>query len=61
MKEKVIKKFIKVHEPPIPRIFTMTHRLEKIIEMAEKDMQTGKNMSPAFHSMQAMDKYLDSL
>ncbi len=56
-----LRNFLRTREVYISAIPRMTPELERIIGIAEEDMKTGKNMSPAFHSMQEMDKYLDSL
>jgi addiction module RelB/DinJ family antitoxin len=39
---------------------TMTSELAAIISGAEQDLRQNKNISPAFSSARAMDKYLDA-
>jgi hypothetical protein len=39
----------------------MTPELEQLLDTIEQDIQTGKNMSPAFSDSKSMDEYLDAL
>ena len=39
----------------------MTPQLEKLIFQVEKDIKTGRNLSPVFTSAKEMDDYLDSI
>src|SRR3989344_8399934 len=41
------------------KTYRMTPYLEKIIEKAEKDIATGKNLSPAFDNADDFIDYLD--
>ncbi len=36
-------------------------KLERILRAADKDIKAGKNLSPIFTNMKAMDKYLNKL
>src|SRR3989344_5931524 len=41
------------------KTYRMTPYLEKIIEKAEKDITTGKNLSPTFNNADDFIEYLD--
>lgn len=56
-----LRNFIRTREVVFSDIPQMTPELEKLIGQVEKDIKEGKNISPAFHTAEEMDKYLDSL
>jgi len=52
--------FVRSKELHISLAPRMTPWLEKLIGRAEKDLKAGKNISPAFSSGKAMDRWLKS-
>lgn len=55
-----LKEFIRTKEARFSILPQMTPRLEKILEGVERDLKTGRNLSPIFSSSEGMDKYLDN-
>ena len=56
-----LKEFIREQEVRLSLTPRMSSRLDKLLEGVEKDIKTGRNLSPAFSSGHAMDTYLDAL
>ncbi len=56
-----LKDFIRTKEAKFSILSKMTPKLERILDIVEKDIKLGKNLSPVFESGEEMDKYLDSL
>ena len=56
-----LRNFIRTREVYISSIPHMTLELERLLGIVEKDIKTGKNMSPAFSSAEKANKYLASL
>lgn len=55
-----LKEFIRNRSVSFSAIPRMTPYLEGVLGTIEKDIKTGKNMSPAFSSPEEMDEYLDA-
>ncbi len=56
-----LKKFIADQSITFTAPLKPSKRLERILKQAEKDIQTGINMSPLFINTRKMDKYLANL
>jgi len=56
-----LRNFIRTREVRISSIPHMTLELERLLGVVEKDIKTGKNMSPAFSSAEEANEYLASL
>jgi len=56
-----LKQFVRTREVQFSAVHRMTPYLEGVIEEVEKDIKTGKNLSPAFTSVKDMDEYLSTL
>ena len=56
-----LRNFIRTREVYVSAIPRMTPELERIIGVVKKDIKSGKNISPVFHSAKEMDAYLDGL
>mgnify|MGYP001611478055 CR=1 FL=1 len=55
-----LKEFVQTKELYISsKTYRMTPYLERIVEKAEKDIATGKNLSPAFDNADDFIAYLD--
>lgn len=55
-----LKQFVRTREAHFSMAPRMTPELEAIIAEAERDLAQGKNISPAFSSMQDAIRYLHS-
>ena len=53
-----LKQFIRTRSVSFSASYQMTPYLEGVLEEVEKDIQAGKNMSPAFSNAKDMDAYL---
>ncbi|MFA5349524.1 MAG: type II toxin-antitoxin system RelB/DinJ family antitoxin [Candidatus Paceibacterota bacterium] len=56
-----LRNFIRTREVYFSAIPRMTPEFEILIGRVEEDIKTGKNLSPAFSSMDEINKYLDNL
>lgn len=56
-----LRNFIRTREIYISDVPRMTPELEKFLGPVEKDIKTGRNLSPGFSTASEMDEYLDSL
>jgi addiction module RelB/DinJ family antitoxin len=56
-----LRQFIRSRELYLSAIPQMTPELESLLKDVEKDISSGKNISPEFSNGEAMDDYLDSL
>ena len=56
-----LRQFIRTRSVQFSAGYTMTPCLESILEEVEKDIKTGKNMSPKFTTAKAANAYLRSL
>lgn len=56
-----LRNFIRTREVYFSHTPRMTPELEKLLGRVEADMKNKRNLSKAFRSAEAMDRYLDSL
>ncbi|MDP4007392.1 MAG: type II toxin-antitoxin system RelB/DinJ family antitoxin [bacterium] len=56
-----LRNFIRTREVRISSIPHMTPELERLLGVVEKDIKTGKNMSPVFSNAEEANEYLTSL
>lgn len=56
-----LRNFIRTRELHISAVPRMTPELEKLLEEAERDIKTGKNLSGPFTTHKALMKHLHSL
>ena len=55
-----LKEFVRARAITFSAVPRMTKRLEKILGRVEKDLKTGKNLSPEFRSAEEAMRYLDA-
>lgn len=56
-----LRNFIRTREVYFSHTPRMTPELEKLLDRVEADIKNKRNLSKAFRSAEAMDRYLDSL